>query len=511
MFTIFGFSETELFDYINIMSVLMFLAGNFYRIKDKQLCYGFQQLAENHSITQQKMKLLLGLEILLLAVFQGASIGILNTQFGKLVGTGANYFGLMSCSPILLIIVSLILRSNPLKQLDFVTPAYPLALFITKIACFCCGCCTGIPWSYGYQNYFGKLVEFPVQLVESMVAFLLFLFMRWYQKRGKDGTCFPVYLITYSFIRFFTEFLRCEKNVFGFLKTYQILCLAGVAVGLIYLILVTHFRDHINRWFDSKFPSLIVFQAETERHKENGIAKYFISYFIILFMLMAIFGKFLVSHIVIFIPCVFISLLIFTLFLKILYTNIAPPKLCVIALWLMLSVTFISFALPLNDSWHFHHGSVYGFILAVPILIYPLIYLHIPYNSLLSISVLCECLLITVRKASCLAAECCLGKYLATLDLHFPGQTAELFSILIIFVVSVMVIRRRGAVSYAWFMFSYGITQSLLNIFRYENNPSIWNVSNGEFWPLILILVSLIRYLWEICRKRYGKVRPTCN
>ena len=170
-------------------------------------------------------------EILLVFTLQYYVTGNFNTLFGNLVGTGANYYGLMFFAPPLVIALCFLLKIDPLAQMDLVAPAYPLALVFVKIACFTAGCCSGVRWIYGVYNPVTRWIEFPVQLLESAVALLLFVFLLLIKRKLKKGTVFPVYLMTYSALRFFTEFLRAEPEVLLGLKTYQILCIVGIFVG----------------------------------------------------------------------------------------------------------------------------------------------------------------------------------------------------------------------------------------------------------------------------------------
>ncbi len=183
--------------------------------------------------------------------------GIFNRPFGRLVGTGANYFALLFINGAIYILYCCIVGVNPLKQMDWVTPSYPLALIFSKFACFIYGCCYGIEWEHGLYNYRNERYEVPVQLIEILWALLIFIFMMFYKKKAKTGTLFPTYLILFSGTRFFSEFLRREKNVLGPLKTYHILCIIGVVVGIILLFVVKKYGDKINAHFDKPYRGVI--------------------------------------------------------------------------------------------------------------------------------------------------------------------------------------------------------------------------------------------------------------
>lgn len=182
------------------------------------------------------------IETVIITLAQYNYVGLLNSTFGRLVGTGANYFGLMFAVPIIILIVCFLLRIDYYKQMDMITPAFPLGLIFVKIACFTAGCCRGVPFEYGIYNPVSDLVEFPAQLLESAVALGIFIFLLCIKKKLAIGTVFPVYLMAYSTVRFFTEFTRCEPAVLGPLKTYQILCIFGVLVGYFQFVLAQKYN-----------------------------------------------------------------------------------------------------------------------------------------------------------------------------------------------------------------------------------------------------------------------------
>lgn len=179
--------------------------------------------------------------IVLISVVQFMPAPIVNKLFGNLVGTGMNYFGLLLTAPLILPLYCWIMGINIASQVDAVTPAFPLALFFTKLGCATAGCCSGIPWKFGLRNPYNGRLEFPIQLLEAAVALGIFFFLLKVQKRLKPGTAYPVYVILYSGIRFFTEFLRADENILWIFKTYQIICLGAFLLAAVgYLLILRH-------------------------------------------------------------------------------------------------------------------------------------------------------------------------------------------------------------------------------------------------------------------------------
>ena len=271
-------TDIKLYDILGLASFGLLVLFNFANIRTKKhfLSYASQYTRFSIENSRFKNKLLSSyipwafIEILLLCVVQNAFGATLNKAFGHMVGTGANYFGLLFATPIMLVAFCMLIGINPLKQIDIITPAFPLALFVGKIACFCAGCCTGFAWKQGLYNYTTHRSEFPTQLLEAGLVLLIFIFMMIFRKKIKTGTMFPIYMIVYCGTRFFSEFTRSEENVWGILKTYHILCIIGFIVGIIELIVVLRFNDKLTRIF-SKSDEEIKKSVEEKKRKKLSI------------------------------------------------------------------------------------------------------------------------------------------------------------------------------------------------------------------------------------------------
>ena len=225
-------SRYDLLNYAATAAVFIF---NLFHIREKKALLGkrSRQIMERFSKTDQQhlwARLLSGatfwavMETLLISVLQYVLAP--NRPFGELVGTGANYFGLLLTAPVFMAAGCVLMGIDIRRQIDLVTPAYPLALAISKIACLFGDCCGGA------QCTFLGGREFPSQLVESLLAALIFAVLLCYRKEMKTGTVFPWYMILYSGTRFFSEFFREEENVLGIFKIYHILCMGGVLLGV---------------------------------------------------------------------------------------------------------------------------------------------------------------------------------------------------------------------------------------------------------------------------------------
>ena len=173
----------------------------------------------------------------------------------------ANYLSNIIGVPICFIIFGIILLISPLKLLDLAAPSLLFALIFFKIACFCCGCCYGIPdEQHGMFNSYTNRMEFPVQLVEAACAviMLVIILKLWRKKDRKPGILYPLFMLMYSASRFVSEFWRGDyPKVLGPLTGYHIQLIIGFVEGLILLFVVLKWGDKITEFFDKKRQSVI--------------------------------------------------------------------------------------------------------------------------------------------------------------------------------------------------------------------------------------------------------------
>lgn len=132
-------------------------------------------------------------------------------------------------------------KINFLDILDYVTPFFPLAQAIGRWGNFinieAYGTETTLPWKMGiFENGIYKEVH-PTFLYESIATFIIFIIL--YNKRNKrkfKGEITSLYLVMYSFIRFFIEGLRIDSLMFFNFRISQVLSLSIFVVFSIILL-----------------------------------------------------------------------------------------------------------------------------------------------------------------------------------------------------------------------------------------------------------------------------------
>ena len=129
---------------------------------------------------------------------------------------------------------------------DIIAPGVPLFHCFGRIGCFLGGCCYGIESEFGFTVHGNELLpsvndvqRFPVQLLEAALNLMLFFALAYFLKKGVlKGRLFAVYLLSYSVIRFFDEFLRGDTYrgfLFG-LSTSQIISIILFVCSLVCLV-----------------------------------------------------------------------------------------------------------------------------------------------------------------------------------------------------------------------------------------------------------------------------------
>lgn len=243
----------DLYEFFGNLAAVVLVLFNFMVLRKEGEAAGiYSRLFLNRKASFAKFTIFfIFVEALILSAFQYVIPTLaVSHPFARLITKSAgNYCGCSYIFPLFFIVGALIVGAKPLKELDLLTPAYPLALVYSKLGCFCAGCCRGIRTDFGFYNQISRMREFPVQLLEAVLALAIFFVLMRIKDKVKRGTMYPIYLILYSGTRFFSEFLRVELNKYGPLKTYHILCIIGVVLGFIELWITRKWGERIDDAF----------------------------------------------------------------------------------------------------------------------------------------------------------------------------------------------------------------------------------------------------------------------
>ncbi len=147
-------------------------------------------------------------------------------------------------------------RLNPWRWLDFTAPGMAIGQSIGRWGNYVnqelYGPPTTLPWGLrippaqriapynDLTKYPPDTLFHPTFLYESLATLTLCLALLWiaiqFRERRKDGDLFILYLIGYSIIRFFIEYLRPDAWMVGGIAAAQLLALILISVGIIVLV-----------------------------------------------------------------------------------------------------------------------------------------------------------------------------------------------------------------------------------------------------------------------------------
>lgn len=156
-------------------------------------------------------------------VFLGGAIGILP--------------GLFFCKKILNISVQPYLQSC--------MGCLPIGHAFGRVGCFLAGCCYGRPYHGHFSVTYTKslyapngIALFPVQLAEALAEFLLGLCLLALSRKLRGTASVWLYLLVYSMIRFFLEFMRYDeaRGSIGVISTSQLLSIVLLVFSSLLLI-----------------------------------------------------------------------------------------------------------------------------------------------------------------------------------------------------------------------------------------------------------------------------------
>jgi len=141
-------------------------------------------------------------------------------------------------------------RMPVLTTMDVFAPSIALGHAIGRVGCFVAGCCWGapthLPWAVTFTNQeshdrFGTPINVPLhpsQLYESGAELIIMAILLWmFRRPHREGAIVAWYLVLYSIVRFFVEFVRNHEQalVWG-LSLTQWISLATLAAGAVMLI-----------------------------------------------------------------------------------------------------------------------------------------------------------------------------------------------------------------------------------------------------------------------------------
>jgi len=145
-----------------------------------------------------------------------------NGSFG-----GVSFYGSVFLIPILMSVAGLPFRLKPTQTLDICGPCVAIMIGCMRFNCFLSGCCGG------NEFFIGKTcITWPTQAIDSICDFLILFWLLHLEKQGKAaGKLYPLFMVFYSIMRFFLEFLRGKEKDWLLLSHGQWFSIVAIVLG----------------------------------------------------------------------------------------------------------------------------------------------------------------------------------------------------------------------------------------------------------------------------------------
>lgn len=178
-------------------------------------------------------------------------IGAINYAFG-----GLTFFGGLVGAILGLYIYCKRYKLDFVEFVRIFVPVFPLVHGFGRIGCFLAGCCYGKEYHgpmsviFPYNEFMTELStvpRFPVQLMEALGNFIIFAILIVLFRKNFDAyKLLGTYLLMYSLLRFFDEFLRgdSDRGLYKYISTSQIICIILIPIAIF---LIIRYRNNYSK------------------------------------------------------------------------------------------------------------------------------------------------------------------------------------------------------------------------------------------------------------------------
>ena len=157
-----------------------------------------------------------------------------------------NIVRLYAFLPLITVPLAKLMKMPVWKLTDFMAPGLALESAVAHAACPFEGCCRGYACQWGVWNPVTNTRLFPIQWLECLIAFLIFLVLVRYTKRSSKKGTGRVYfwlLILFGSTRFLLEFMRDNQKVIAGISNLALYAAFMTLVGLIGLWVLSHVEE----------------------------------------------------------------------------------------------------------------------------------------------------------------------------------------------------------------------------------------------------------------------------
>lgn len=151
-------------------------------------------------------------------------------------GSGVSFYGSVFLIPLLMPLAGRLLGLHFRQTMDICGPCVAIMIGCLRIGCFLSGCCGGWAVCLGELCF-----AWPTQALDSIGDFIILGWLLHLEEQGRgNGRLYPLFMVAYSIMRFFLEFLRdTPKNVLG-MSNGQWYAIVAVLISLLWLMILRY-------------------------------------------------------------------------------------------------------------------------------------------------------------------------------------------------------------------------------------------------------------------------------
>ncbi len=144
---------------------------------------------------------------------------------------GVSFFGSVFLIPLLMPGVGRLFRLNHNQTMDICGPCVTIMIGCMRIGCFLQGCCGG--WETCVGSFY---FAWPTQAIESVIDFIILgILINREENKKFHGILYPMFMVFYSIVRFFIEFLRETPKDWFYLSHGQWFSLISLIIGIMWI------------------------------------------------------------------------------------------------------------------------------------------------------------------------------------------------------------------------------------------------------------------------------------
>lgn len=155
--------------------------------------------------------------------------------------SGVSFFGSVFFIPMIMPLVGKLFKLKFGETLDICGPCVAIMIGCLRIGCLMQGCCGGWVVQLGDISF-----VWPTQLMEFVCDIVILIWLLRFEKlKQMKNLLYPLFMISYSVIRFFIEFLRYKSELWLGLGHGQWFAILAIVLGVSWIFVVLKKKKQI--------------------------------------------------------------------------------------------------------------------------------------------------------------------------------------------------------------------------------------------------------------------------